>query len=212
MEFNVKEKLGPLPIWAWGLIFGAAALAFYYIYARGRSNDSGSVPGPTTDIGYVTKGLGDNEPSEPEVATNDGWLADASRRVADSLGVSISDVRGALYKWLTGQDYTQAEKLWIDKALALTGSPPQGTTGSGKATPNPPTVIKEQVKVPVRSTVHHTTRTASIYTTLTGSARVKTVPKGTVIHVVSGGSPTRARILLQAGTFAYIARSNLRKG
>ncbi len=215
MEFDIKQKMGPLPVWGWGLIIGALALVAYYLMNRGSNDGNYASDGVNLDAtGYSTSGLsGPKELSEAAEATNDGWLADASARVAGALAVSPSDVRAALYKWLTGQDYTQAEKAWIDKALETAGSPPQGTTGQGTVTPTPPTVIKEQVKVPVSTVKYFTIRTASIYETATGTKRIKTVPKGTHINAVtSGGTPTRLRILLQAGTYAYIARANVKKG
>ncbi len=41
--FDLKKKVGPLPVWAWGIIFGVAA---YYVYVRRSSGSSsaGSQP------------------------------------------------------------------------------------------------------------------------------------------------------------------------
>jgi len=39
---NLKSKIGPLPVWAWGLILGLAVVFVYYVFLKKRGADSGT--------------------------------------------------------------------------------------------------------------------------------------------------------------------------
>jgi hypothetical protein len=42
--FDLKKKVGPLPVWAWGIIFGVVG---YYVYSRNRGSSTGSASANT---------------------------------------------------------------------------------------------------------------------------------------------------------------------
>jgi len=153
MAFNVdnlKDKLGPLPVWGWGALVAAVVLAYWFIANRGNTEGaSTSSSGSNLDAtGYHTSGLSGSSGStvvdNGGQQSNEGWLSNAAARVSAAAGASVSDVRAALYKWLTGQDYTTKERAWIDSAINLVGSPPEGTTGQGNVTPDTPAVVDTQ--------------------------------------------------------------------
>lgn len=141
-EFDLKAKLGPLPVWAWGVIVGVLALIGYFVfYRRAGAASEASVTSANIDaMGYSTSGLsggpqGDNYAAPVE--NNMTWLTRVSRSVADTLAASPVEVYNALYKFVTGQDLTAKEKTYVDKGIEIGMSPPEGTQGIGKILAEP---------------------------------------------------------------------------
>lgn len=152
MNFDLKGKLGPLPVWAWGVIVGLVLVAGVFIYSRRSSSDDGtpSIQGTAIDPqGYQTAGISGGSASSsdptpdtttPDYESNASWLNKASADVADFLGGSPSAIYAALRKYLTGETVTSAERKYIDAALTRTGNPPEGTYGvSDTVDPKPVT-------------------------------------------------------------------------
>jgi len=144
-EFDIRErltqKLGPLPVWGWGVIVGVIVLVGYFLYSRTRSGSisdmtTASQSGSNIDgMGYYTTGIKGAAGANDNIVTpenNMAWLTRVSRQVADTLGKSPSEIYAALYKYISGQDYTAKEKEYIDKAIMVGMSPPEGTQGVGK--------------------------------------------------------------------------------
>jgi hypothetical protein len=133
LKERITAKLGPLPVWAWGVIAAVLALIAYFYYQRSSgSNDTVTVP--TLDAGgYRTSGMSgpSNTITSDVPENNQTWLNRVSAQVANAMGASPSEVFNALTKWLQGLDYTQREKDIIDRALGLGGNPPEGTMGLG---------------------------------------------------------------------------------
>lgn len=135
--FDFKGKLGPLPVWLWGVIAGVLALIGYLIYARtGKAGESAgsSTAGTATNLdamGYQTSGIkGGSATTETTVPENNvTWLSRVSRSVADTLAASPSEVYAALYKYVTGQAITEKEKAYVDKGIQIGMNPPEGTQG-----------------------------------------------------------------------------------
>jgi hypothetical protein len=158
---NIKErltaKLGPLPVWAWGLIAAVLAFIAYLYYQRSGSANSSTEIDPDSipsidGSGYQTAGIkgGTGTLTSDEPDTNQKWLNRASKAVADSIGVSASEVYNALSKWLQGQNYTEREKTFIDRAINLAMLPPEGTFGNGEVIRDPSDAIGNPNPTPVK--------------------------------------------------------------
>lgn len=139
MALDLKEKLGPLPVWAWALIGVATALVAWKLYgARSTASTAGAMntqldttASDAATQGYATAGLqAPTTTVTPTVSNNTVWLANASRNVADALGASPSMVSAALQKYLSGQTISSREQTFVDKAISLNMSPPEGTQGT----------------------------------------------------------------------------------
>lgn len=149
---NLKErlsaKLGPLPVWAWGLIAAVLAFIAYLYYQRSNTGVSSVVDPasiPTIDAnGYQTVGIkgGTGTLVSDEPDNNQKWLSRAAKAVADAMGVSPSEVYAALSKWLQGQDFTAREQQFIDRAINLVMLPPEGTYGTGNRLPDPTNAVE----------------------------------------------------------------------
>lgn len=143
-DIDLKAKLGPLPVWGWGIIVGVIALIGYLMYSRRSAGEVGG-PGASTGasnldaMGYQTVGIkGGSATTETTVPPNNvSWLERASRAVADILYASPSEVYAALQKWLIGDPITVKEKSYVDKAIQVAMSPPEGTQGISTVTNNP---------------------------------------------------------------------------
>lgn len=133
-------KLGKFPVWVWGA--GAAGLAlvgYYVFYRRGTSTAAAGSTGSTIDgtVGYSTNNMSGPSSSGTVVDaaqtadTQTAWLARVSRQVGDKLSASPSTVYAALYKYVTGQDITATEKKYVDSAIGIGGTPPEGVQGIG---------------------------------------------------------------------------------
>lgn len=143
-KIDLKAKLGPLPVWGWGIIVGVLALIGYFVWQRrgggtSSGNDAASPGGSNLDaLGYQTSGFGAKSDETSAYATpenNVSWLTRVSRQVADTLAASPSEVYAALYKWISGQDITQKEKGYVDKAIQVGMNPPEGTQGVSNVLP-----------------------------------------------------------------------------
>lgn len=139
MNFNLKEKFGPLPVWAWGTIVGLVLVAGIFMYRKNSSSSvsNTAVRGAAIDPqGYQTAGIAGGT-AKPESSTkttpvypsNSQWLNTASKDVASYLGGSPSAIYAALRKYVTGESLTTQEKTYVDAAITRSGNPPEGTYG-----------------------------------------------------------------------------------
>lgn len=133
MALDFKAKLGPLPVWGWGIVGVVVVLLGYQFFSRTGSGSGTSGSSALDGSGYQTAGIQGGSASgvDPLPETNQGWLARVSRLVAGANSASPSAVYAALYKYVTGQDYSQQEKAYIDQAISMGGAPPEGTQGIG---------------------------------------------------------------------------------
>lgn len=134
---DIQSKLGPLPVWAWGLIIGGLAVVWLWVSGRTDTTDySQSVTGesgnPVPDD-IAPGGDFSTVPVMPETGdtptpsdTNDDWLRRAVDAVINS-GVSTVSAQRAIQKYLSGETLTTAEEGIVNKALTETGLPPDGT-------------------------------------------------------------------------------------
>lgn len=144
VDFDPGAKFGKFPVWVWGIFVAVAGLAVYWVYARRTNTSSNNVTTATLDPnGYQTAGIqGGSAGGNNSIVSSDNnqaWLSRASKAVADTLQVSPSSVYAALQKWLSGQDITITEKSWVDKALQISGNPPESIQGTSTVKPDPTT-------------------------------------------------------------------------
>jgi hypothetical protein len=145
MMDKLTAKLGPLPVWVWGLFIGGLLVAWQWARSRNsgtvtETEDSGStsaaVPsfpssGTGNSQGTNTVVTGEDYEATPTERTNGQWLMLAVKAAVQK-GVSTLSAQSALEKYLTGQHLTAGEKGIVDTALADTnvGLPPQGVGGT----------------------------------------------------------------------------------
>lgn len=146
---SLMRKLGPLPVWAWGVLLGLAILIGVYYYNNQRkSENAGNTVVSTDDVLGTLAG----EPAEqvavaPETTfeTNTSWRAKA---VMFLIGRAISPLTAqrALDKYLQGEPLTAEEGAIVNTAITNFGLPPDGVFGipsisggsSGGAPSQPP--------------------------------------------------------------------------
>lgn len=186
-EIDLKAQFGPLPVWGWGVIVGMLGLLAYFVWSRrgGASNLDGTAPataGANLDaMGYQTSGLDgpagmDASPALPE--NNVGWLARVSRAVSDTLAASPSEVYAALQKYLSGQSLSTKERNYVDKAIQVGMSPPEGTQGISDVVTTAPSVYR--VRMPGSGGLH-----GVAYTVGDGYVRESTLGVGDNVTWVS---------------------------
>lgn len=128
------QKLGPLPVWVWGSVAGLAVLAYVYFGPKGAAGNTAPATttlATTTDTGYKADGSNTGSTYTTPVATpienNQSWLTSAVNMVTGS-GVSPLDAQTALQGYLQGDELTASQSDIVNKALALKGVAPEGTS------------------------------------------------------------------------------------
>lgn len=147
-NFDFTGKIGPLPVWAWGLIFGGIAVGYYYwsqlkdqngqTVTEDNSAAADNATGVTSmsgadliDSAYTATGLSASTlatTSAPESTdTNSAW---GIRAVQALIGKGIAPITAqtAVQKYLDGQALDSSETALVNQAIVLVGStPPDGT-------------------------------------------------------------------------------------
>lgn len=137
MAIDFTEKLGPLPVWGWGLIGGGVVVVGYFLMNRGGGQSDGNVS-YIDPSGYQTSGIkgGSVTPETPALDNNTLWLSRTAKQVAAALSASPTEVYAALKKFLYGQELTEKEKGWVDTAIQQQGNPPEGAEGISPVIPD----------------------------------------------------------------------------
>jgi len=154
MNFDtIKEKVGPLPIWAWGVIVGAVGLLVFYV-VKSRKDKTTGAPIPQPGYGSAADDLGLVTPSGAvgsvidggSVETNQTWLAKAVSYLSTQ-GYNSADAAVWVQAFLTGLPIVGAEgKAAIRAALDRFGTPPDTSYGLPvfvDETPTTPTDTKK---------------------------------------------------------------------
>lgn len=158
MAIDFTEKLGPLPVWGWGLIGGGVVIVGAYVLNRGGSDGGSVVKSAQLDSnGYQTSGINGGSASIPKTDTFDNnvlWLTRATAQTAARMSKAPTVVYAALKKYITGQEISSDEQEIVDVALGSVGLPPEGTQGLSPVTPKPTTPVQMETKffyVPVNN-------------------------------------------------------------
>jgi hypothetical protein len=176
---RIKTKIGKLPIWAWGLIGGTAALGSYYLFAarkRARTPNAGVNPAPGDNTlasvftgmatpdqtanaalpvdGYTGSNLStSNALGEATLETNLTWL----NRGIKLSGAGFLNATTALQKYLGGKPLTDSEQTTVSKVLATIGYPPEGAPLLVKA-------IKDATPTPAKKVTPKVTKDTPVVT------------------------------------------------
>ena len=167
---TLGERLGPLPVWAWGGIAGAGIAGVRYVMSRRSGAGDTEAPGPSSAPAPAAQSVAAQSseagsfmaagtyvpppaaysPASPDPsanpirpADNDEWLATASTLVASGGSIGYLTVSSALSKYLAGETITEAESRLVEQAIKLAGFPPY---------PAPPVVIASPSTAPLTPT------------------------------------------------------------
>ena len=99
---NAETKLGPLPIWVWGVIIGVIGLGWAWYgnatktATTAATRTTGITSSDALDTMYAkTSGSTYVDPDSVDLATNLEWLAKTVAATADQYGLSRLDVQSA---------------------------------------------------------------------------------------------------------------------
>jgi len=131
---NAESKIGPLPVWVWGVIIGIIGLGWAWY---GNSQKTTTTPVRTTGAATADETMWArntapayvDDDATGDVATNLEWLAKSVAAVGDQFGLSRLDVQSALSTYLLGGTLTDRQKDIVSKALAINSLPPEGISG-----------------------------------------------------------------------------------
>lgn len=159
---NLGKKMGPFPVWVWGVLIGGAFVVWYWVSQQTgtvtteEESTPGTVGTPSGDFSTVPV-LPETGGETQDEATNAEWLIQAVNAVANS-GVSYVSAQAALMKFLNGGTLTVQEQAIVDKARQLVGPPPEGTSGIPEVTPDPD--ADKSVKWETKTTISAASKTA----------------------------------------------------
>ena len=154
---SLKTRVGPLPIWLWGLLLGGAVVAYMYV-RQSQTNTAAAATG--TGSTSALNALGAANPQDPLTSsgnygmmgatsttgtpTNQSWQA-AGIANANTWGISDIGMQSALQNYLAGMPLNSAEQNAVNKVLGTVGPPPEGVSGlvnGGTSILNPPTPVQ----------------------------------------------------------------------
>lgn len=155
---NLNNKLGPLPVWAWGLIGGGLFGVMYYLHHKKAVIAAQNTP--NSGSAFTSAGASSNGGNAGELATTGGtsgfggagtslaqWAANAVNWLIGQ-GASPADASNALSAYINGSTLTQDQTSIVNQALSQFGAPPSGilpvNTGAAVVTPPPVPVDTSQ--------------------------------------------------------------------
>lgn len=141
---SLTHKLGPLPVWAWGLIGGGIFGVAYYLHKKKQ------VAAGSTGPSYSDLNASGNGGNAGELATTGGSagagggtppsLASWAANVVNWLigqGTDPASASNAISAYINGQTLTSDQTVLVNKGLTQFGSPPSGILPVNTVTDNP---------------------------------------------------------------------------
>jgi len=133
---TIKEKVGPLPIWAWGVIVGVILLGVYYLFQRNKTlkSNSGVVTpdvytGADSSLGYTVPAGNQSSVITETVETNQSWITKAVRYLSEQ-GYNSADAQVWLQQYVSGIPIVgDKAKAAIQEALDRFGTAPDTSAG-----------------------------------------------------------------------------------
>jgi hypothetical protein len=136
---SLGKKLGPLPVWVWGVGAGALVLAYFIWNNNSIAGASGSSSDTTTgdsgetlpDVVGSSSGASTTTPTRgtstnPVTYDNNAqWVAAVVAHLMLN-GYSPLDVQVVLDKYITGKSLGVADQKVVNLAIAYAGIPPDG--------------------------------------------------------------------------------------
>lgn len=210
MDF--KGKIGPLPVWTWGLIIGGFFVVWMWVANRNSPVDvEATTEAPSQDADYggsvVEGSYGSDFSTVPVVTpgqteavtgseTNADWLRKAIAAVVDQGTVSTLSAQTALQKYLAGQSLSAAEASIVNAATAKVGIPPEGVDTPDAAEPvTPDTSVGFGTKTTLSAPTTMKSGTTYPITATVAWADPQNhtmTPKGWVYFIVDGKKVRRA--------------------
>ena len=143
MPEGLDNKIGPLPVWVWGLALGGVIVVWMYVKKSSPSStQTVGTAADTSQLATDTASLGSSYPIDPlsassnygfqagpDTMNNQTWEA-AAIGSADTFGLKPLGVQSAVDKYLNGETLNSAEQSAIDKILGVLGPPPESILGS----------------------------------------------------------------------------------
>jgi hypothetical protein len=141
---NLTKKIGPFPVWVYGVLIGGAFVLWYWVSQRDAGSSAVADAVSEGDLGTVETPSGDFSvvpvmpPSDGVVDehTNLEWSIQALNAVTGT-GVSLIAAQTAISKYLNGEKLTSSEGSVINTILSKIGPPPEGVS-TPDVTPAPP--------------------------------------------------------------------------
>ena len=174
---GLKKNLGPLPVWAWGVIL--AIIIVVYIWLGQSRGATGGDDTPAEDTGDATRDAidgafriggaytGDNSGNggkDDSADTNDAWSFRAVAALVSKGKLPLA-AQQAIYLYLDGETLTAAQQALVDEAIKLIGAPPERPPTPKLPTPPKPAT---PIRTPTKTVI---TYTAVKGDTLVGVAR-----------------------------------------
>jgi len=207
---NLTKKMGPFPVWVWGVLIGGAFVVWYWVSQRDAGSSAVADSVAEGDLTTEAPPSGDFStvpvmpPSDGVVdeATNLEWSIQAVNALTGT-GTSLLAAQSAISKYLNSETLSSAERTIIDRILTKIGPPPEGVY-----TPTPPPAEAEPTNATTTTLTAPTTRKFG----QAASIRVKTRwvtqtghvgnPSGTVTFYVDGAK--RSAVPLINGEAVYV--------
>lgn len=151
---NMTKKMGPFPVWVWGVLIGGSFVLWYWVSQRDAGQSALADSVEDSEVGTVAPPSGDFDtvpimpPSDGVVdeATNLEWSIQALNSVTGT-GVSLLAAQTAISKYLNGQTLSSAEGKIIETILSKIGAPPEGvSTPDVTPGPKPPAAVNYATK------------------------------------------------------------------
>jgi len=153
---TLKQKAGPLPVWAWGVILGVVVVAASYWYsskskassagdgADGGAGslvaypdlDGGNGDGSGSNSGTVVTGTDAPTSSAPQFSSNAAWMTYVVAKLTAE-GNSPLTTQVALLNYLSGKPLSAAEQALVNQAIGRFGLPPNGVDMIPTLNPEP---------------------------------------------------------------------------
>lgn len=206
---NMTKKMGPFPVWVWGVLIGGAFVLWYWVSQR----DAGSSAlADTVEEGTVATPSGDFStvpvmPASDDVVdenTNLEWSIQALNAITGT-GTSLLAAQTAISKYLNSEKLSAADQAIIEKVLRLVGPPPEGVS-TPDLTPVPDTPAASNDTVTTLSGPTSRRFRQSLVLTANVRWRVKgtrfTNPSGRMEFIIDGEK--RGTVPVVNGTAIYV--------
>lgn len=141
MKETLNQKLGPLPLWTWGLIGGVGVVAWVWLSAAEKES---TVPLPSDEYlvnrpassdtfdGLFSARNGSSESSyfdnTPVAETNDSWIASVTNILSGKGAWSPLQIQTALQKYVSGNPLSDDEQAIVNSAITEKGVAPDASS------------------------------------------------------------------------------------
>lgn len=143
MKETLNQKLGPLPLWTWGLMGGLAVVVWVWVSASEKES-AALVPMPSDEYlvnrpassdsldGAFSARNGSSESSyydnAPVAETNESWIASVTNILSGKGSWSPLQIQAALQKYVSGNPLSDAEQEIVNSAITEKGVAPDATS------------------------------------------------------------------------------------